>query len=132
MAITLGVDVGRTALKAVAISGGKSPSVLWSARVPNERGDGVALTERLARLRAAAKGPFESVVAALGSDAASLLLFRMPFSSPKLIEQTLAGEVEGLVPTAIDDQHLTHQILVADKEGALVAAALAPDRKSVV
>ena len=127
MAITLGVDVGRTALKAVAISGGKSPSVLWSARVPADRAEGAELVERLARLRAAAKGPFESVIAALGSDAASLLLFRMPFSNPKLIEQTLAGEVEGLVPANIDDQHLTHQILVTDKEGALVAAALAPE-----
>ncbi|MBK7975771.1 MAG: pilus assembly protein PilM [Deltaproteobacteria bacterium] len=127
MAITLGVDVGRTAIKAVAISGGKVPSVLWSARVAADRAEGAELTERLARLRAAAKGPFESVIAALGSDAASLLLFRMPFSSPKLIEQTLAGEVEGLVLASIDDQHLSHQILVADKDGALVAAALAPN-----
>ncbi|MFN7951958.1 MAG: pilus assembly protein PilM [bacterium] len=127
MPITLGIDVGHAVIKAVAVASGRTPTVLWSARVAREGAEGPALVERLAQLRAAAKGPYESVIAALGSESASLLLFPMPFSNPKIIEQTVGGEVEGLVPVAIDDQHITHQILASDKQGARIAAAVAPE-----
>ncbi len=126
MPITLGIDVGHTALKAVAVASGRTPTVLWSVRVPRDGAEGAALADRLTQLREASKGPYESIVTALGSDSASLLLFPMPFANPKIIEQTVGGEVEGLIPGAIDDQHLTHQILSSDKQGARIAAAVTP------
>ncbi len=126
MAITLGVDVGRTSIKLVAVSGGRSPAVLWTAQLPR---DGVAepgLSDLARRARALAKGPFDTVVTAVSSESASLLLFPMPFSNPKIIEKTMAGEVEGLVPGSIEEHQLALQIVSSSKQGAQVAVGVVP------
>jgi len=133
MASIIGIDIGSWTIKATVLQGGFNRFEVdgqYTKKVSAQDGVPPSLEARYAALQALLEDVYSEETAQFGTtfpvDHASLRLVNMPFTDKNQIAQTLAFEVEGLVPYDLDDMILQHRIVSSDATGSAVLASLTP------
>ena len=133
MASIIGIDLGSWAVKATVLQGGFNRydiDAQYIKKVETQEGELPTMSDRLRTLETLLSEVYAEEPIQYGAtfpiDQASMRLVNMPFSDKNQIAQTLAFEVEGLVPYDLEDMILTHRITSTNDEGSSVLASLTP------
>lgn len=132
MARILGLDIGRSALRAVLVRASmRTVEIERFLEVPiaattDPQGRAAALSEALSELIASFPRPADEVVVALDGREGSLRVVELPAGAAKRIAEVLPFELNDVLPFEIEDALVDHQPL--DKTDTLmrVLAAAAP------
>ncbi|MBN1613883.1 MAG: pilus assembly protein PilM [Deltaproteobacteria bacterium] len=125
----LGLDIGESALKAVVVmrSFQGAGRIVASAKIPiDEQGGAAGALEKLFADERFAGSSCSTVLAARN---VSFRRIDLPFQDSKRIAQTVAFELEPLIPFPIDEVFISHLASTGPK-GSKILAAIAP--KTVV
>jgi len=119
----LGIDVGAWSVKAVvAETAFRSLKVIEVREVRVEAGERETLDERrseaLAQLMADPAMRTDVSVAAIRAEETASRTLVLPFSDPKKVDQTIAGEMADLIPFDIEDAVFDHTILEKGNDGS--------------
>ena len=133
MASIIGIDLGSWAVKATVLQGGFNRYDVDAQYIKKLELDGdepPSMVDRLTTLETLLSEMYAEEPVQYGAtfpiDQASMRLVKMPFSDKNQIAQTLAFEVEALVPYDLEDMVLTHRITSTHAEGSSVLASLTP------
>jgi Tfp pilus assembly PilM family ATPase len=133
MARIIGMDLGAWSVKVTVLEGGFSRFEMrtqHSRVIPQTEGDLPSMSNRVSVLSTLLEeiGTDESCLFGAGFpiDQAAMRLVKMPFSDKNQIAQTLAFEVESMVPYDLDDMTMSHRIIDTSADGSFVIAGMAP------
>jgi type IV pilus assembly protein PilM len=133
MASIIGIDIGSWAIKATVLQGGFNRYEVdgqYTKQVTAVDGEIPTSEARYEALRDLLQEVYSEETAQFGTtfpvNHASMRLVSMPFTDKNQIAQTLAFEVEGLVPYDLNDMVLHHRIVSSDTTGSSVLASLTP------
>jgi len=133
MASIIGIDLGSWAVKATVLQGGFNRYDVDAQYIKKVETDGTeppTMEARLSTLQSLLEEVYVEDAVQYGGtfpvDHASMRRVSMPFTDKNQIAQTLAFEVEGLVPYDLADMVLTHRIVSSNAEGSAVLASLTP------
>jgi general secretion pathway protein L len=138
----LGIDLGATAVKAVAIESSFRTHTISAFRAepvpPQNDAEPKPYLERIKPvLEALAQDEWfqaDSIVCSLPAAQVAVHLLSMPFTDRKQIDATLPGQVEDLIPFNLEDVVYDWHVLqkLADKTEIMVAVALKRDIQAVL
>ncbi|MCB9652588.1 MAG: pilus assembly protein PilM [Deltaproteobacteria bacterium] len=129
----LGVDIGSWSVKGVLVETAFRTFNVVAAKeipLPPETEDSTLTSRRIEALRAVTEDlRADVVVAGYPGDAAVMRFVSLPYADARRIDQTIAGELEDLLPYELDDAVFSHELLTKDAEGSLsLCAAAQSDR----
>ena len=117
----LGIDIGESALKAVLVSRGIRGGYSIDLTEAIDFGAG-GLSEALDKLREKADFRQVQVNLSLPVELVSFHNVKLPFRQEKKIRQTIAFELETMLPHGIDDCLLDYNIISQSKKSEILAA----------
>ena len=119
----LGIDIGESALKAVLVSRGIRGGYSVDMAEAIDFGAG-GLSEALDELREKADFRRVQINLSLPVELVSFHNVKLPFRQEKKIRQTIAFELETMLPHGIDDCLLDYNIISQSKNSAILAAVV--------
>ena len=129
----VGLDIGSRTVRAVLFERsfrGYEVSEAREAQVTQGEGGAPPTREAVAEAVQAVIGDLArsqtTVVCAYPVERASVWFFTMPFTDPRRIAQTVAFEVEDMVPFDLEDMLFQYRVTRADSSTSQIMAVLAP------